>query len=72
MNCPACGSTEPVDKITDELLEYCDQSLTLHSMKCSFCLVCGEGQWDEESYRRYTEAQAAIIQGVKGKDVPSP
>jgi HTH-type transcriptional regulator/antitoxin MqsA len=41
-------------------------------MKCSFCLVCGEGQWDEESYRRYTEAQAAIIQGVKGKDFPSP
>jgi HTH-type transcriptional regulator/antitoxin MqsA len=54
-----------VTKIQDETLVYGGQSLTLHSMKGDFCPACGEGIWDEESYRRYTEAQAAIIRAVK-------
>jgi HTH-type transcriptional regulator/antitoxin MqsA len=55
-----------VAKIQDETLSYGGQSLTLHSMKGEFCPVCGEGVWDDESYRRYTEAQAALIRAVKG------
>jgi HTH-type transcriptional regulator/antitoxin MqsA len=35
-------------------------------MKGDFCPACGEGIWDEESYRRYTEAQAGLIRAVKG------
>ena len=66
MKCPACGNLEMVTKIQDETLTYSGQSLTLHSMKGNFCPVCGEGVWDEESYRRYTEAQTAIIRAVKG------
>jgi HTH-type transcriptional regulator/antitoxin MqsA len=66
MKCPACGNAEMVTKIQDEALEYGGQSLTLHSMKGEFCPACGEGIWDEESYRRYTEAQAAVIRAVKG------
>jgi len=66
MKCPACGNPEMVTKIQDETLEYGGQSLTLHSMKGDFCTACGEGIWDEESYRRYVEAQAAIIRTVKG------
>lgn len=66
MNCPNCGNSEMVSKIQDETLTYGGQSLTLHTMKGDFCLVCGEGIWDEESYRRYTEAQTAIIRAVKG------
>lgn len=66
MKCPACEHPEMVTKIQDESLAYEGQSLTLHSMKGDFCPQCGEGIWDEESYRRYTEAQAAIIRAVKG------
>jgi HTH-type transcriptional regulator/antitoxin MqsA len=55
-----------VTKIQDETLVYGGQSLTLHEMKGDFCPACGEGIWNEESYRRYTEAQAAIIRAVKG------
>lgn len=66
MKCPACGNPEMVTKIQDETLAYEGQSLTLHSMKGDFCPACGEGVWDEESYRRYTEAQASIIRAVKG------
>lgn len=66
MKCPACGNAEMVTKIQDENLVYGGQSLTLHSMKGDFCPACGEGIWDEESYRRYTEAQTAIIRAVKG------
>jgi HTH-type transcriptional regulator/antitoxin MqsA len=65
MKCPACGNPQMVTKIQDETLVYGGQSLTLHSMKGDFCPACGEGIWDEESYRRYTEAQAAIIRAVK-------
>lgn len=66
MKCPACGNLEMVTKIQDETLSYAGQSLTLHSMKGDFCQSCGEGIWDEESYRRYTEAQTAIIRAAKG------
>jgi HTH-type transcriptional regulator/antitoxin MqsA len=53
-------------KIQDETLSYGNQSLTLHAMHGVFCPVCGEGIWDEESYRRYAEAQAALLRAVKG------
>ncbi len=66
MKCPACGNSEMVTKIQDETLTYGGQSVTLHSMKGDFCSTCGEGIWDEESYRRYTETQAALIRAVKG------
>jgi len=66
MKCPACGNSEMVTKIQDETLSYSGQSLTLHLMKGDFCPACGEGIWDEESYRRYTEAQAGLIRAVKG------
>jgi HTH-type transcriptional regulator/antitoxin MqsA len=35
-------------------------------MRGDFCPTCGEGIWDEESYRRYTEAQAALVRAIKG------
>ena len=66
MKCPACGNSEMILKIQDETLSYGGQSLTLHTMKGDFCPECNEGIWDEDSYRRYTEAQAAIIRAVKG------
>ncbi len=64
MKCPACGNAEMATKNQDETLVYGGQSLTLHAMKGDFCPACGEGIWDEESYRRYTEAQAAITQAA--------
>ena len=66
MKCPACGHEEMVSKTQDETLSYGGQSLTLHAMRGEFCPVCGEGVWDTESYRRYTEAQAALLRAVKG------
>ncbi len=66
MKCPACGNLETFTRVQEETLSYAGQSLTLHSMKGDFCPACGEGVWDEESYRRYTEAQTAIIRAVKG------
>jgi HTH-type transcriptional regulator/antitoxin MqsA len=53
-------------KIQDETLSYSGQSLTLHAMKGDFCPECGEGVWDEDSYRRYTEAQSGLVRAVKG------
>jgi HTH-type transcriptional regulator/antitoxin MqsA len=55
-----------VAKTQDETLSYGGQSLTLHAMHGEFCPSCGEGVWDAESYRRYTEAQAALLRAVKG------
>jgi HTH-type transcriptional regulator/antitoxin MqsA len=55
-----------VSKSQDETLAYGSQSLTLHAMRGEFCPDCGEGVWDTESYRRYTEAQAALLRAVKG------
>jgi HTH-type transcriptional regulator / antitoxin MqsA len=66
MKCPACGHSEMVAKTDDETLSYGGQSLTLHAMRGEFCLNCGEGVWDEESYRRFTEAQAALLRAVMG------
>jgi HTH-type transcriptional regulator/antitoxin MqsA len=66
MKCPACGQAEMISKTQDETLSYGSQSLTLHAMRGEFCPVCGEGVWSAESYRRYTEAQAALLRAVKG------
>lgn len=66
MKCPACGHPEMVAKTQDETLSYGGQSLTLHAMHGDFCPSCREGVWDAESYRRYTEAQAALLRAVKG------
>lgn len=66
MKCPACGHPEMVAKTRDETLSYGGQSLTLHAMHGEFCPSCGEGVWDAESYRRYTEAQAALLRALKG------
>ncbi len=54
------------NKVLDETLSYGGQSLTLHAMRGEFCASCGEGVWDVESYRRYTEAQAGLLRTVKG------
>ena len=40
--------------------------MTLHAMHGQFCSHCGEGIWDEESYRRYREAQEGLVRAVKG------
>jgi HTH-type transcriptional regulator / antitoxin MqsA len=66
MKCPDCGHPEMVAKTRDETLSYGNQSLTLHTMHGEFCPSCGEGIWDAESYRRYTEAQSALLRAVKG------
>lgn len=66
MKCATCGHAKMEVKILDETMAFGGQSLTLHGMKGAFCKACGEGIWDEESYRRYTEAQAALIRAVKG------
>jgi len=65
MKCPTCGHSEMATKVQDETLSYGGQSLLLHAMKGDFCPKCGEGIWDEESYRRYTEAQSAIVRTAK-------
>jgi HTH-type transcriptional regulator/antitoxin MqsA len=66
MKCPACGKSEMISKIQDEILSHEGQSLTLHAMRGEFCPACGEGIWDDDSYRRYTEAQTAIIRAARG------
>jgi len=53
-------------RIQDEKLSFGGQSLTLHDMKGEFCQECGEGVWDAESYRRYVEAQAALLRAREG------
>ena len=65
MKCPACGHPKMAAKTKDETLAHGGQSLTLHAMQGQFCPSCGEGVWDAESYRRYTEAQAALVRTVK-------
>ena len=65
MQCPACGHPEMMEKKIDETLYHGEHSLTLHAMTGDFCPACGEGVWNEESYRRYTEAQAALIRAAK-------
>lgn len=65
MKCPACGHSKMVTEVRDETVEYGSRSLTLHEMRGEFCTSCGEGLWDDESYRRYTEAQGALLQASK-------
>ena len=65
MKCPHCGHPETETRICDETLFYENQSLTLHKMQGDFCPLCGEGVWDTESYRRYTEAQAALLRAAR-------
>lgn len=66
MKCPICGHAKMELKTVNETLAFGGQSLTLHGMQGTFCQDCGEGIWDEISYRRYTEAQATLIRSVKG------
>ncbi len=66
MKCPSCNHPEMMAKMRDEKLSFGGQSLTLHGMKGEFCPECDEGVWDNESYRRYTEAQAALLRVAKG------
>lgn len=65
MRCPECGHPEMVTKVCDEILSYGGKSVILHDMKGDFCPECGEGVWDAESYRRYTEEQAKLLAGVR-------
>jgi HTH-type transcriptional regulator / antitoxin MqsA len=71
MRCPSCGHNQMVTKICDEILSYGGKSVILHNMKGNFCPECGEGVWDAESYRRYTEEQTqlasvgAVIRGIR-------
>jgi HTH-type transcriptional regulator/antitoxin MqsA len=55
-----------IDKVLDETLTYDGKSMTLHDMRGQFCPECGEGIWDDESYRRYTEAQEGLVRAIKG------
>ena len=66
MRCPACDHPEMVAVTRDETLSFGEQSLTLHAMHGDFCPSCGEGVWDAESYRRYTEAQRGLVRAAKG------
>jgi HTH-type transcriptional regulator / antitoxin MqsA len=64
MRCPSCGHPEMVTKICDEILSYGGKSVILHKMKGDFCPECGEGVWDADSYRRYTEEQAKLLDNL--------
>lgn len=65
MKCPACGGSQMVEKVRDESLSYQGQSLTLHEMRGHFCANCGEGVWSPDSYRRYAEAQGALVRAAR-------
>jgi len=67
MRCPSCGHTGMINKVVEERLSYGGKSMTLHEMNGQFCSHCGEGIWDEESYRRYSEAQEGLVRAVKGE-----
>jgi HTH-type transcriptional regulator/antitoxin MqsA len=64
--CPSCGHNGMIDKVLEETLTYDGKSMTLHDMRGQFCPECGEGIWDDESYRRYTEAQEGLVRAIKG------
>ena len=66
MKCPSCGCAGMIDKVAEETLSYGGKSMTLHAMHGQFCSHCGEGIWDEESYRRYTVAQEGLVRAIKG------
>lgn len=59
--CPACGHSGMIDKVLEETLTYGGKSMTLHDMRCQFCPEGCEGIWDDESYRRNTEAQEGLV-----------
>ncbi len=65
MRCPACGHKELIEEIRDETLSTGQRPMTLHEMKGSFCPRCGDGVWDAESYRRYTEAMEAQARATR-------
>ena len=44
----------------------CQLPTANRQLSSQFCSSCGEGIWDAESYRRYTEAQAGLVRTVKG------
>ena len=64
--CPSCGHNGMIDKVLEETLTYDGKSMTLHDMRGQFCPECGEGIWDDESYRLYTEAQEGLVRAIKG------
>ena len=64
--CPSCGHNGMIDKVLEETLTYDGKSMTLHDMRGQFCPECGEGIWDDESYRRYTESQEGLVRAIKG------
>ncbi|MBJ6801985.1 type II TA system antitoxin MqsA family protein [Geomonas propionica] len=64
MKCPACGN-EMVTEVREETLSYGGELMTLTGMQGQFCTACGEGIWDDQSYRRYTEAQDTLLRTVK-------
>lgn len=64
--CPSCGHSGMIDKVLEEKLTYGGKSMTLHDMRGQFCPECGEGIWDDESYRRFTEAQEGLVRAIKG------
>ncbi|MBU5612144.1 type II TA system antitoxin MqsA family protein [Geomonas azotofigens] len=64
MKCPACGN-EMVTEVREETLSYRGESMTLSGMQGQFCTACGEGVWDDQSYRRYTDAQETMLRTVK-------
>ena len=66
MKCPSCDQGEMMERTQDEKLSFGGQSLTLHGMKGEFCTKCDEGVWHTETYRRYAEAQAALLRAVNG------
>lgn len=66
MRCPICGNSEMIKKTVNETLSLSGQSLTLHDMCGDFCESCGEGVWDEKSYHRFIEGQAALVRSVRG------
>ncbi len=70
MICPSCGHPEMAPRICDEILSYGGKSVVLHHMKGDFCPECGEGVWNAESYRRYTEEQAKLLDSI-GSEIRS-
>ena len=64
MKCPECGS-KMIKKTVDDTMEHEGQSLTLNNMKGHFCDLCGEGVWDEKSYKLYVESQEALVRSAK-------
>jgi HTH-type transcriptional regulator/antitoxin MqsA len=65
MRCPSCDHGEMEEKIVDKTLSYGGCSTTLSGMKGQFCPNCGDGVWDTQSYKRFTKAQADLVNTVR-------